>query len=97
MILRRPTQDSSREEEAKEEQQAWKETRRRLQLAEAGMWTQLAQEAHEDIARMQRDREAGRFTVLQVMPEGAEERKRRSAAVNKVKHDCTRTAAQMLR
>ena len=79
------------------EAKQWKTFRRRMQLAEAGNWQTLVKEALADAAEARDQIDTERFVGQAEQDPAEEERRRRSGALHKVKHDFTRTAAQLFR
>ena len=81
----------------KSESEQWKVLRRRLQLAEADKWHQLVDELIFSIKESgNREENAKLFSAEEENPARCEEH-RRMLALRKVKLDCARTAAQLLR
>ena len=97
LIARRTSEDDNREARQGEARQ-WKEIRRRLQLAEAGKWHLLLDELLKDVDAVEQAAEESRHVSVeeQHSMEG-EERRKRGLAMRKVKLDCARTAAQLLK
>ena len=83
--------------EKPKEASAWKLMRRRLQLAEAGKWHVLVDELLDELrARGTQDDERRMWGAEDQGNEASSHRKR-GVAVVKIKNDCARTAAQILR
>ena len=82
------------------EPQQWAVLRRRLQMAEAGMWTSLVEELLADCAA---DEDARREVAEWGASGGSEQtnlemmQRRLATAASRVNHCCTRSAAQILR
>ncbi|CAK0830693.1 unnamed protein product, partial [Prorocentrum cordatum] len=76
----------------------WKVLRRKVQLAEAGKWHQLVDKLAEELRRSEAsDEERRAWAREDAEDEGAARRRRRGVAIGKVKCDCPRTGAQLLR
>ena len=75
----------------------WKMLRRRVQLAEANQWHVLVDELLAKVRSYEVERLENSLMNSREQSEEERDWRRRSSAIDKVKHDCSRFAAQLLR
>ena len=97
LVARRASETEKEKHEPARESKQWKMMRRRLQLAEAGKWNVLLDDLIADVKASVSRQDEERFTVIQPEQQDHGEWKRRGLAIRKVKLNCARTAAQLLK